>query len=132
MKNIYENCTNSYSDLAYEVMKQREDLKPLLESGAEIGFIESTERKKSNGKIVFADTRLVKGVWTAFCPYNFLITFYIPNVMLLDEKQIEILMWHELKHCGIKSNGTFYIVPHDIEDFKLIIKNQGLEWASFM
>ena len=132
MKKSYENCTKNYTDLMYRVMEQREDLKRLFESGAEIGFVESLERKKSNGKIVFADTRLVSGVWTAFCPYNFIITLYIPNVALLDEKQLEILMWHELKHCGVKDNGTAYIVPHDIEDFKIIIEKCGLDWSVFM
>ena len=130
MKAIYENCTDKYIDLAAEVMNQRKDLQPLLESGANIGFIESTERKKSNGKVVFADTRLVSGIWTAFCHYDFIITFYIPHVDLLDVEQEKILMWHELKHCGVKENGKLYIVPHDIEDFRTIIEKHGLDWAN--
>lgn len=117
-------------DLADEVMREREDLEPLLYSNARICFITSTEYKKSKTKRVFADARLVKGVWTAFCPYDFIITFYDRNTSLLNNEQIKILMWHELKHCGVTEDGRYYLIPHDIEDFSTIIDECGYDWAN--
>ena len=129
MKNEYE-IDNDLSILAKEVIKEREDLLPIEQSGMRICFITSTEWKRSNGKLVFADTRIVKGVWTAFVPYDFIITFDTRNVNLLDEQQIRILMWHELKHCGVSPTGQYYVVPHDIEDFSDIIDKYGHNWAN--
>lgn len=129
MKHCYENVTEKYTDFMNMVLRQREDLQYLLNSDKSIGFIESTEKKRKNGGIVFADTRIVSGVWTAFCPYDYIITFYMPNVALLNEQQMKTLMWHELKHCGMKPDGTTCLVPHDIEDFKIILEEQGINWC---
>ena len=107
-----------------------EDLQPLLHSNARLCFLTSTEYKKRNFKRVFADTRLVKGVWTAFCPYDFIITFYERNTSLLSYEQIKILMWHELKHCGVTADGKYFLIPHDIEDFSEIIEKHGHKWAN--
>lgn len=46
----------------------------------------------------------------------------------MDKEQLEILMWHELKHCGIDDEKP-YIVPHDLEDFKEIVDIYGPYWA---
>ena len=48
---------------------------------------------------------------------------------MLDEEQKRILMWHELKHCGVDGKGNTYVIPHDIEDFKEIIEKHGMDWA---
>lgn len=37
-------------------------------------------------------------------------------------------MYHELRHIGIGEKGL-KIVPHDIEDFKDILKEYGLDWG---
>lgn len=126
MKNIYENATSKYFDLMCEVIQEKEDLHHLVGIEEKICFLESDKREMSSG-LVFADTRLVKGVWTAFCNYYFIITFYLPNTELLNEDQFRILMWHELKHCGIKASGT-YLVPHSVQDFAIIIKECGIDW----
>lgn len=129
MKQSYE-IDDTLATLAKEILAEREDLAQIIFSGMKIGFLTSTEWKRSKGKLVFADTRIVKGVWTAFVPYNFIITFYTRNVNLLNEEQKRILMWHELKHCGVAPNGEYYVVPHDIEDFSDIIEKYGHKWAN--
>jgi hypothetical protein len=48
--------------------------------------------------------------------------------MLMDEHQLEILMEHELRHIGVADSGELVIEPHDIEDFRAIIDNYGLDW----
>ena len=67
------------------------------------------------------------GTWTAFLPFDFIITFYEPNIYYMTENQKKILMLHELKHIDVGERGLT-IRPHDIEDFKSIIKTYGLEW----
>ena len=129
MRNEYEEKEELY-ELAAEVLKEKQDLFMIAQSGARIGFLTSTEYKKKNGRITLADTRVVKGVWTHFVPYDFIITFYIRHTDLLSNEQLKILMWHELKHCGVQPNGTFYAIPHDIEDFGVILDKHGLNWAN--
>lgn len=64
-------------------------------------------------------------------PYDFLIIFYGPNIDGLDANQLKILMFHELLHIGVNSDGTsFKVVPHDIEDFSLILERYGIGWGS--
>ena len=114
--------------LAVEVIRERPDLSVISENGLSIAFIRSDVKKKGKNKIIFADCRKVSEVYTAFIHYDFIITFYEPNVALLDEDKIKVLMWHELKHCGVDEKGNPYVVPHDIEDFSCIIKEYGLGW----
>ena len=50
----------------------------------------------------------------------------------MNDKQIEILIYHELRHVGVNDSGiepSFYVVPHDVEDFKDILQKYGFEWA---
>ena len=130
MKHTYEVSTE-LEQLAIEVIKEKKDnLIPIIISGMKIVYVESNERKKSRGGLVFVDTRVVKGVYRAFIPYDFIITFYLPHTMLLDENQMRILMWHELKHCGITPTGEYCVIPHDIEDFSDIIDIHGHKWAN--
>ncbi len=44
----------------------------------------------------------------------------------MTQKQLNLLIYHELRH--IDRDGT--VRKHDIEDFKEIINNFGLEWAN--
>lgn len=129
MRNEYEEREELY-DLATEVLKEKEDLFAIAHSGARIGFLTSTEYKSKSGIITFADTRAVKGVWTYYVPYDFIITFYIRYTDLLSKEQLKILMWHELKHCGVKPNGVFYLIPHDVQDFSDILDKHGHKWAN--
>ena len=66
-------------------------------------------------------------------PCDFTITVFEPNVEGFTDEQIEILLFHELLHVGITQNDdgteTYSTVPHDLEDFKLIIDRFGTEWS---
>lgn len=94
----------------------------------EVGYVRSYQRKTKDGCIVYADTEKTKHRYTAFLPFDFVITFYEPNVAMFNDEQKRILMWHELKHIGIGEKG-FRVMPHDIEDFFSIIEKHGLRWA---
>ena len=46
---------------------------------------------------------------------------------------MKILILHELMHVGIIKDGneeSYFVRPHDIEDFRDIIVQYGLDWDS--
>ena len=51
----------------------------------------------------------------------------------MSEKQMEVLLFHELLHVGIErgpdGEETYSVNKHDLEDFKVIIDRYGTEWA---
>ena len=40
-----------------------------------------------------------------------------------------MVLFHELLHVGIKKDGTLFVRPHDLEDFKLVINKFDTDWA---
>ena len=88
----------------------------------------SSKDKTKDDRIIFAECHKVKPLFQAFIPYDFIIVFYEPNTMLMDDLQREILMYHELLHVGMKDSGELKLNPHDIEDFSIILDQYGLDW----
>lgn len=113
--------------LANKVIREHEDLHWIREAQIRIGFAMSDREKRNNQKVIYGECHKVPPLWSAWVPYDFCIVFYA-DAGLMDEEQLEILMWHELKHVGTDSAGTPMIVPHDIEDFYAIINEHGLGW----
>jgi hypothetical protein len=95
--------------------------------GVRIGYLKSFEKKRAKNKTVYAECRVIKGVYTAYLPFDFIITFYHSALYGMSENQKKILMLHELKHIGLNHKG-YYLVPHDIEDFSDILTKYGLSW----
>ena len=95
--------------------------------GVRIGYLKSYEKKQSKGRTVSAECRIIKSVYTAYLPFDFIITFYHSSLYGMSDNQKKILMLHELKHIGLGTKG-FYLVPHDIEDFSDILSKYGLGW----
>lgn len=96
-----------------------------------ICFMTSDEEKKQNRKIVHGQCYKVNQRYKYFCPYEFMIVIYEQNVCSFSDRQLEILIEHELRHCGIDDSGNetkYYVVPHDVEDFNEIINQYGLYW----
>lgn len=128
-----EHYTRSeeYAKLAQEVISVHEDLL-WIKNNVRIDFLESTEAKMIKDKTVFGECKLVKEIYQVYVPYDFLIIIYMPNVSLFTDEQKRILLYHELLHVDFKEdkNGSidFCVRPHDIEDFKTIINNYGLDW----
>lgn len=125
------NKSKEYRDLAQRVMKGHDDLRWIRQAKVRIGYCASDSDKKQVDKLVFADCRKVPDLYKAFIPYDFIICVYEPNAMLLTDEQKQILMYHELLHCGIKPSGELYVVPHDVEEFDTIIDKYGLHWAGW-
>lgn len=107
----------------------REKFKWIREQKIRVGFVYSESEKKSQGRLVYGECRKVPGTYRPWVPYDFVIVFYEPNVMLMDQMQQEILMEHELRHIGVSDSGELRIEPHDIEDFRPIIDEYGMDWS---
>ena len=122
---MYEQ-SSELEALAGEVISGHENLAELED--CRIAYLYSDKKKKSQGKTVFADTELVKEKYRALLPYDFIITFYQPNCEKLNTEAMSRLMYHELRHVGIKSDGRFYVRPHDLEDFRDVVQAWGVDW----
>ena len=119
-----------YYLLARDVINNFVELSHIKTSDIKIAFLESDKKKKSRGNLVFGECEKVvdKNKWAI--PYDFTITIFKPNISHFSEEQIRILLFHELLHIGISDKGKLSIVPHDLEDFKLIIDKFGTNWSS--
>lgn len=121
-----------YSDIGNELIKTEKDLKYIRESRATIVFLSSEHEKKEVGKIIFGQCERVPDKYKWAIPADFTITVFEPNVERFTDDQIRILLLHELLHVGIKVDGNeekYYIVPHDVEDFRLILDRYGMDWS---
>lgn len=124
--------SDEFTALVEDVIRTERSLRWILSADIAIGFMVSDKEKKKNGRLVLGDCQLVKEPWTAFCPFDFLITIYLSNTIGLSEEQLRILMLHELLHVGVdEKNGepVYKIVPHDVEEFREIINRYGIDWA---
>jgi hypothetical protein len=120
LKELGEKIINAMSD----------ELHVIKDFDVNIGYVRSYERKLSKGNIVNADCRKVNGTYTAYLPFDFIITFYEPNMDYMTENQKKILMLHELRHIGIGEKGL-RIEPHSVEDFKDILHRFGIDWNDY-
>ncbi len=126
--------SKKYERLANKVISSVDALHFIKDCGIKIAYLTSTEEKKSNKKIVYADCRKVDEIYSPWCKYDFIITFYTTNCVMLDNNQLKILAYHELLHVGIDEKTTdvkYVTVPHDIEDFTDIVDKFGLHWNEY-
>ncbi len=138
---IIKNLRKELNLVDYEVSKELRELGEALikampelgiirELDVKIGYVMSYDSKKAKGKSIEAECRKVNGSYLAYLPYDFVVTFYEPNMYYMTENQKKVLMLHELMHIGIGEKGL-RIEPHDIEDFSSILKRFGLKWDDF-
>ncbi|MBQ9387914.1 MAG: hypothetical protein IJU01_04550 [Lachnospiraceae bacterium] len=110
-------------------------LRHVKNSKAKIMYLESdAKRKRGRDKLVYGQCEKVspKNRWAITA--DFLIVLYAPNIEGLNEKQIEILLFHELLHIGVEEqeDGTedYYLRNHDVEEFEEILAAYGKNWSS--
>jgi hypothetical protein len=126
------SINEEYSQIAHDLIENEPILNDIKESEVTILYLSSDYEKKSKGKIVCGECEKIPDKYKWSIPADFTITIYEPNVIGFTDEQMKILLLHELLHVGIKftDNGdeSYFIRPHDIEDFRQIIDKYGLDW----
>ena len=131
----HRQINENYERIAQELIENESELEYIKQSHARITYLESDSTKKNGpDKVVMGECEKVasKNQWAIMC--DFTITLYKNNCIGLSEEQIKILLFHELLHIGIESDGEggeiYSVRKHDLEDFKIIIDKFGTEWAA--
>lgn len=93
-----------------------------------IYYLESDAKKKNKGRTVFGECEKIPDKYKWAIPADFTITIYTENTAGFTEDQMRILMEHELRHIG-EEDGKFFVKPHDIEDFEIILRKYRMNWA---
>lgn len=117
--------------IAEEVLRENVCMQHMTPDSPRIEYMWSDKEKKSNGKLVYADTEKLSDKVKELCQKDFIITFYSPNCQYLNEEKLKILMEHELLHVGWEpEEERCYIRPHDVGDFDIILEKHGAHWIS--
>lgn len=117
--------SEKYQKIGEEV---RAELFPELE-GISIAWLASDEAKHGNGKTTYADCAKVNKRYDWACgEYDYMITVYEPNIDYFSDKQIRVLLEHELMHINVTKDHKS-VKPHDTEEFVAIIRKYGIDWS---
>lgn len=122
-----------YAEIAADLIKTEEALAYIANSNATIVYLSSEHKKTQDGKTVLGQCEKVAEKYKWGIPADFTITLFEPNLAGMTDEQKKIVLFHELLHVGIEFNGdgseSYSIIPHDLEDFKLIIDKFGTDWS---
>lgn len=77
--------------------------------------------------VVYGQCEKVASKYKWIVPFDFMITIYEPNLQYKSDKALKILLFHELLHIGVEDENHF-VIPHDLEDFKMIVNKYGTDW----
>lgn len=123
---------DGYALIARELIDTDECLEYIRESNVTIVYLSSELEKKSKRKLVFGECEKVPDRYKWAVPCDFTITVFEPNVERFTDEQLRILIFHELLHIGIEKDGneeSYFVRPHDIEDFEEVLRRYGMRWA---
>lgn len=123
-----------YARIGAELVDTEDALAHIRNSEATIVYLSSNAEKVSRGKRVLGQCERVPDRWKWAVPADFTITVFEPNVSGMSDRQLRILLLHELLHVGIGSNKdgdeVYKVVPHDLEDFLSIVETFGANWSA--
>jgi len=111
---------NNIRKIATEVINKRRDLQTYIDLD-NIDFV-VMERQKKN---TYAEIRKIGFPAELYTDKSFVIFIY-PVFFELNSKKQEITILHELLH--IEPNDPSKMKKHDVEDFKDIIEEYGINW----
>ncbi len=120
--------SEEYTRIGEKLIKTMPELAYIKDSDAQIIFLASEHKKSANNKKIFGQCEKVQEKYKWGIPCDFTITVFEPNCDEFTPEQLKILLFHELLHVGI-DGSRYYIRPHDLEDFKLIVNLYGTEWS---
>lgn len=126
------SINEEYNKIGRELIETEEALVDILNSRATIIFLSSDKKKVEKGKIVHAECERISDKYKWGIPADYTITVFEPCCQGFTDRQMRILLFHELLHVGIEfrdGSEKYTTNPHDLEDFKLIIERFGARWA---
>ena len=121
-----------YATIGRRLIRTDSALQSIRESDVRIAYMSSDHEMKSGRKAVMGQCEKIPEKYKWAVRYDFTITLFEPNIERLTDRQIEIVLLHELMHVGVEHDGNeekYYIEQHDIEDFRTIIDRYGLDWS---
>lgn len=98
---------------------------------AYIGFLMRMDRVQRKGMAVLGQASKVSPANRMFMHYHFIIWISGPEYMNMTSIQRRALIDHELCHCeydGTKETNQASILPHDVEEFDVILRRYGFWW----
>lgn len=122
-----------------KVIDENEEFAELRTPGCRILCLWGDDVRRSKGRIVYADTEKVKDKYKVIFPYDYIITFYAPVCKTLPADVLRHLIYHELLHIDFEEGhggdkdytaNRYKIRPHDIEDFRAVTDQWGLDWIN--
>ena len=119
---------DEYAQIGADLIATEPSLEPLRDCRATIVYLSSEHEKKSKRKLVLGECEKVPEKYKWAVPADFTITLFEPNVERMNPEQIRQVVFHELLHVGIAKDGneeSYFIVPHDVEDFR-----ECIDWGS--
>lgn len=129
----HRSINDNYKSIAEKLIESEPELAYIKDSRVKIIYLESDLQKKNDkDKWVLGECEKVQAKNRWAIESDFTITLFKPNIMGMSEKQIEIVLFHELLHVGIDwgdSGEVYHVKKHDLEDFKYIIDRFGTDWA---
>lgn len=115
-----EKFSAELKTIATKVWTERKELQTYIDI-ENIDFVEKDKQKKNT----FAEIMNIKFPATLYTDKVFVIVMY-PVFNTISERDKELIMYHELLH--ITPDDPSKLRDHDIEDFKDMIEQFGLEW----
>lgn len=125
MDNRHTN--REYQEIAQMLIDTMPELEHLRGIDANIILLSSEHEKKTRDRRVYGQCEKIPSKYKWSIPCEFTITLFEPNIVDFTDEQIRILIFHELLHIGVDGDN-YYIVHHDLEDFRTIIKRYGTDW----
>lgn len=128
----YRKPSDLYKRIGEDLIARDESLRYLAESGVTVLFLASEHEKKARYKLVYGQCEKVPDKYRWAVPYDFTVTVFEPNVERFTAEQLRILLLHELLHIGVQVDGneeTYYVKPHDFEEFAEVVERWGMRWS---
>lgn len=122
------HISEEYTEIGMRLLEERPELAEIRNAQVSVVFLASEHIKKKSGTLVYGQCEKIPEKYKWGIPCDFTVTLFEPNIAFLNAKQIEILIFHELLHIGVDED-SFFIRPHDLEDFKVIIDKYGVNWS---
>lgn len=90
--------------------------------------------KKRAGKLILATAEVVNSKYKYLTNIDFIISIYDKVWEQTADIEKKAILDHELTHCFVgedkHGNPVYTIIPHDVEDFKVILDRYGTDWAN--